>query len=254
MHDLGPGPHRHSSGAACRELNQRRGGGRMTAIHTMQPGTVPPSINRPASPPDRPGQEPANTSIPPRWPNWRRHPSRQRARAHRRYGPCGAPTSKIIAGERRWLAAKTSLSGDMTVVIKDASRAAEPYRCRELPPCRYVARREPMRPAPARGDKEKPPASWAGECWATAALLACTPAVLKALTTRAIRLGRQVLSNCPGQTGQRAHRHRKQKVPVAVLKAQLGPCGGWPMRSRYRAVRRLPHNSAGQALFAESWA
>ncbi len=89
------------------------------------------------------------------------------------------------------------------------------------------------------------------------ALLACTPAVLKALTTRTIQLGHaELLSGIPPDkqdsvlVGIVA-----QKVPVALLKAQLGRYARRLADSIFDTAQcgGCPHNSARQSgLFAES--
>lgn len=180
----------------------------------------------------------------------------------------GTDLYEIIAGERRWRAAKNVFGDDydMPVVIKDASdetaeamAVIENYHRAAMSPAEeaHAAQRQLLR---QRGDKEQTVRlmGWSPEVLGRRlALLACTPAVLNALTTRAIQLGHaELLSGIPLDkqdsvlTGIVA-----QKVPVAVLKAQLG-----------RYARRLadgifdtaqcggcPHNSARQSgLFAES--
>ena len=180
----------------------------------------------------------------------------------------GTDLYEIIAGERRWRAAKNVFGDgyDMPVVIKDANdetaeamSVIENYHRAAMSPAEeaHAAQRQLLR---QRGDKEEAARlmGWSPDVLERRlALLACTPAVLKALTTRTIQLGHaELLSGIPPDkqdsvlTGIVA-----QKVPVAVLKAQLG-----------RYARRLaeaifdtaqcggcPHNSARQSgLFAES--
>ncbi|ABM41784.1 ParB family protein [Acidovorax sp. JS42] len=180
----------------------------------------------------------------------------------------GTDLYEIIAGERRWRAAKNVFGDgyDMPVVIKDANdetaeamSVIENYHRAAMSPAEeaHAAQRQLLR---QRGDKEEAARlmGWSPDVLERRlALLACTPAVLKALTTRTIQLGHaELLSGIPPDkqdsvlTGIVA-----QKVPVAVLKAQLG-----------RYARRLadaifdtaqcggcPHNSARQSgLFVES--
>ena len=180
----------------------------------------------------------------------------------------GTDRYEIIAGERRWRAAKNVFGDgyDMPVVIKDASdetaeamSVIENYHREDMSPAEeaHAAQRQLLR---QRGDKEKTARlmGWSPEVLERRlALLACTPAVLKALTTRIIQLGHaELLSGIPPDKQDSVLAGiLAQKVPVAVLKAQLG-----------RYARRLadavfdtaqcggcPHNSARQSgLFAES--
>ena len=180
----------------------------------------------------------------------------------------GTDLYEIIAGERRWRAAKNVFGDgyDMPVVIKDASdetaeamSVIENYHRAAMSPAEeaHAAQRQLLR---QRGDKEEAARlmGWSPEVLERRlALLACTPAVLKALTTRAIQLGHaELLSGIPPDKQDSVLAGiLAQKVPVAVLKAQLG-----------RYARRLadavfdtaqcggcPHNSARQSgLFAES--
>ena len=175
---------------------------------------------------------------------------------------------EIIAGERRWRAAKNVFGDgyDMPVVIKDANdetaeamSVIENYHRAAMSPAEeaHAAQRQLLR---QRGDKEEAARlmGWSPEVLERRlALLACTPAVLKALTTRIIQLGHaELLSGIPPDKQDSVLAGiLAQKVPVAVLKAQLG-----------RYARRLadavfdtaqcggcPHNSARQSgLFAES--
>ncbi|EER62158.1 parB-like partition protein [Acidovorax delafieldii 2AN] len=180
----------------------------------------------------------------------------------------GTDLYEIIAGERRWRAAKNVFGDDydMPVVIKDASdetaeamSVIENYHRAAMSPAEeaHAAQRQLLR---QRGDKEEAARlmGWSPEVLERRlALLACTPAVLKALTTRTIQLGHaELLSGIPPDKQDSVLAGvLTQKVPVAVLKAQLG-----------RYARRLadaifdtaqcggcPHNSARQSgLFAES--
>ena len=180
----------------------------------------------------------------------------------------GTDLYEIIAGERRWRAAK-NVFGDgyeMPVVIKDANdetaeamSVIENYHRAAMSPAEeaHAAQRQLLR---QRGDKEDTARlmGWSPDVLERRlALLACTPAVLKALTTRTIQLGHaELLSGIPPDKQDSVLAGIvAQKVPVAVLKAQLG-----------RYARRLadaifdtaqcggcPHNSARQSgLFGES--
>lgn len=180
----------------------------------------------------------------------------------------GTDLYELIAGERRWRAAKNVFGDgyDMPVVIKDASdetaeamSVIENYHRAAMSPAEeaHAAQRQLLR---QRGDKEETARlmGWSPEVLERRlALLACTPAVLKAFTTRTIQLGHaELLSGIPPDKQDSVLAGIvAQKVPVAVLKAQLG-----------RYARRLadavfdtaqcggcPHNSARQSgLFAES--
>lgn len=180
----------------------------------------------------------------------------------------GTHLYEIIAGERRWCAAKNVFGDDydMPVVIKDASdetaeamSVIENYHRAAMSPAEEAraAQRQLLR---QRGEKEETARlmGWSPEVLERRlALLACTPAVLKALTTRSIQLGHaELLSGIPPDKQDSVLAGvLAQKVPVSVLKAQLG-----------RYARRLadaifdtaqcsgcPHNSARQSgLFAES--
>ncbi|MCU7369523.1 PRTRC system ParB family protein [Paucibacter sp. O1-1] len=180
----------------------------------------------------------------------------------------GTDLYEIIAGERRWRAARNVFGDDydMPVVIKDASdetaeamSVIENYHRAAMSPAEEAraAQRQLLR---QRGDKEETARlmGWSAEVLERRlALMACTPAVLKALTTRSIQLGHaELLSGIPPDKQDSVLSGiLAQKVPVAVLKAQLG-----------RFARRLAdaifdtaqcagcaHNSARQAgLFAES--
>jgi PRTRC genetic system ParB family protein len=175
---------------------------------------------------------------------------------------------EIIAGERRWRAAKNVFgdSYDMPVVVREASDAdseaialIENYHRAGMSVAEEArtAQRQLLR---NRGDKQETARNlgWSPDVLERRlALMACTPAVLKALTQRQIREGHaELLAGVPPEKQDTvlsaivAH-----KVPVVVLKSQLG-----------QYVRRLadaifdtapctgcPHNSARQAgLFSES--
>ena len=180
----------------------------------------------------------------------------------------GSDLFEIIAGERRWRAAKNVFGDayDMPVVIRDANDAdseaialIENYHRAGMSVAEEArtAQRQLLR---NRGDKLETARNlgWSLDVLESRlALMACTPAVLKALTQRQIMQGHaELLAGVPPEKQDTvlsaivAH-----KVPVTVLKAQLG-----------QYVRRLadaifdtaactgcPHNSARQAgLFSES--
>ena len=180
----------------------------------------------------------------------------------------GTDLYEIIAGERRWRAAKNVFGDDydMPVVIKDANdetaeamSVIENYHRAAMSPAEeaHAAQRQLLR---QRGDKEETARfmGWSPEVLERRlALLACTPAVLKALTTRTIQLGHaELLSGIPPDkqdsvlVGIVA-----QKVPVALLKAQLGRYARRLADSIFDTAQcgGCPHNSARQSgLFAES--
>lgn len=174
----------------------------------------------------------------------------------------------IVAGERRWRAAKKVFGDayDMPVVIKEVSdgdshaMAVIENHHRANPSVAEEAKAAQRQMFRNRGDKDDTARmlGWSPDTLERRlALLACTPAVLKALTLRQIQLGHaEPLAGVPSEkqdsvlTGLLAH-----KVTVAALKAQLGrfarrladaifdttPCGG------------CQHNSARQSgLFGES--
>ena len=180
----------------------------------------------------------------------------------------GTDLFELIAGERRCRAAKNVFGDtyDMPVVIREASDAdseaialIENYHRAGMSVAEEArtAQRQLLR---NRGDKAETARNlgWSRDVLeGRLALMACTPAVLKALAHRQIMLGHaELLAGVPPEKQDTvlsaivAH-----KVPVAVLKAQLG-----------QYVRRLAdaifdtapctgcsHNSARQAgLFSES--
>lgn len=180
----------------------------------------------------------------------------------------GGDRFEIVAGERRWRAARNVFGDayDMPVVVKDvndtgaeamalienhhraAMSAAEEAR---------VAQRQLLR---NHGDKVETAAGmgWTPEVLERRlALLACAPAVLKALTQRQIQLGHaELLCGVPPDMQDRvlagllAH-----KVPVAVLKSQLGQYARRLADAIFDTTQcaTCPHNSTRQAgLFAES--
>lgn len=175
---------------------------------------------------------------------------------------------EIVAGERRWRAAKTIFGDDyaMPVTIDALSDAqAEAFATIENHHRASMSHAEEAQAAKrtllrCKGDKEEAAATlgWKPELLERRlALLTCTPAVLDALTQRKVQLGHaELLAGIPSDkqdsvlAGVLAH-----KVPVGVLKEQLG-----------RFARRLadalfdtaqcaacPHNSARQSgLFDET--
>ncbi|WP_038205782.1 PRTRC system ParB family protein [Xenophilus azovorans] len=180
----------------------------------------------------------------------------------------GTELFEIIAGERRWRAAKNVFGDDydMPVVIKDASdetaeamSVIENYHRAAMSPAEEAraAQRQLMR---QRGDKEETARlmGWSPEVLERRlALMACTPAVLKALTTRSIQLGHaELLSGIPPEKqGSVLAGVLAQKVPVAVLKSQLGRYARRLSDAIFDTAQcsRCAHNSARQAgLFTES--
>jgi len=174
----------------------------------------------------------------------------------------------IVVGERRWRAAKNVLGDDydMPVVFKDLSpAAAEAMAVIENHHRAAMSVQEEARAAQRQlhrnhGDIAETAAGmgWTPEMLARRlALLACTPAVLKALTHRQIQLGHaELLCGVPPDMQDRvlagllAH-----KVPVAVLKSQLGQYARRLGEAIFDIAQcaTCPHNSSRQAgLFAES--
>lgn len=175
---------------------------------------------------------------------------------------------EIVAGERRWRAAKKVFGDvyDMPVVIREVSNAgAEALALIEnhhraamsAGEEAHVAQRQLLR---NRGDKVETAADmgWTPELLERRlALLACTPAVLGALTRRQVQLGHaELLCGVPPDMQERvlagllAH-----KVPVAVLKTQLGQYARRLRDAIFDIAQcaSCPHNSARQAgLFGES--
>lgn len=157
----------------------------------------------------------------------------------------GADLYEIIVGERRWRTAKNVFGDDydMPVVIKDANdetaeamSVIENYHRAAMSPAEqaHAAQLQLLR---QRGDKEETARlmGWSPEVLERRlALMACTTAVLKALSTRAIQLGHaELLSGIPAE---------KQDTVLAAIVAQKvpAPCsrrslaathGGWPTRS-----------------------
>lgn len=180
----------------------------------------------------------------------------------------GCDLHEIIAGERRWRAAKNVLGDDydIPVVFRQASdEAAEAMAVIENHHRADMSHAEEARAAQRqllrnRGDRDETARAmgWSPDLLdRRLALLACTTAVLKALTERRIQLGHaELLSGIPADKQDSVLAGiLAQKVTVAVLKSQLG-----------RYARRLAdaifdtascsgcaHNSARQAgLFTES--
>lgn len=180
----------------------------------------------------------------------------------------GSELFEIVAGERRWRAAKNVFGDtyDMPVVIKEVNDAgAEAMALIENHHRAAMSAAEEARVAQRQllrnhGDKVE---TAAGMGWTPdvlerrLALLACTPTVQSALTRRQIQLGHaELLSGVPPDMQDRvlagllAH-----KVPVAVLKTQLGQYARRLGDAIFDTAQcaACPHNSTRQAgLFAES--
>lgn len=174
----------------------------------------------------------------------------------------GTDRYEIVAGERRWRAAKNVFGDDydMPVVIEALSDAdAEAFATIEnhhrAPMSHaeeaHAAKRTLMR---HKGDKDEAAAAlgWKPELLERRlALLTCTPAVLKALTHRQILLGHaELLAGVPPEkqdsvlAGVIAH-----KVPVGVLKEQLGRFARRLADAIFDTVQcaACPHNSSRQS-------
>ena len=180
----------------------------------------------------------------------------------------GTDLYDIVAGERRWRAAKSVFGDhyDMPVVIEalndEEAEAIAVIENHHRAPMSHAeeaqaAKRMLMR---HKGDKEEAAASlgWKSELLERRlALLTCTPAVLSALTRRQIQLGHaELLAGIPPDkqdsvlTGVLAH-----KVPVGVLKEQLGRFARQLAATIFDTAQcsACPHNSTRQAgLFDES--
>lgn len=180
----------------------------------------------------------------------------------------GGDLFEIIAGERRWRAARNVFGDDydMPVVIREASDAdSEAIALIENYHRAGVSVAEEARAAQRhllrhRGDKTETARNlgWSVDVLERRlALMACTPAVLQALTQRRIMLGHaELLAGVPPEkqdtvlTAVLTH-----KVSVAVLKAQLGQYARRLADAIFdtAACSGCAHNSARQAgLFAES--
>ncbi len=180
----------------------------------------------------------------------------------------GTDLYEIVAGERRWRAAKDVFGDDydMPVVIEalndeeaEAIAVIENHHRAPMSHAEeaHAAKRQLLR---HKGDKEEAAASlgWKPELLERRlALLSCTPAVLEALTQRQIQLGHaELLAGVPPDkqdavlTGVLAH-----KVPVGVLKEQLGRFARQLAAAIFDTAQcsACLHNSARQAgLFDES--
>lgn len=180
----------------------------------------------------------------------------------------GSELYEIVAGERRWRAAKNVFGDayDMPVVIKEVSDArAEAMALIENHHRAAMSAAEEARVAQRQllrnhGDKVETAASmgWTPEVLERRlALLACTPAVLGALTKRQIQLGHaELLSGVPpGMQDRVLAGLLAHKVPVAVLKTQLGQYARRLADAIFDTAQcaACPHNSTRQAgLFADS--
>ncbi len=174
----------------------------------------------------------------------------------------------IVVGERRWRAARNVLGDDydMPVLIKDVTpAAAEAMAVIENHHRAAMSVAEEARAAQRQlqrnhGDRTETAAGmgWTQEMLSRRlALLACTPEVLSALTRHQIQLGHaELLSGVPTEMQDRvlagllAH-----KVPVAVLKAQLGQYARRLADAIFDTAQcaACQHNSSRQAgLFAET--
>ncbi|MBI5861311.1 MAG: PRTRC system ParB family protein [Rhodocyclales bacterium] len=180
----------------------------------------------------------------------------------------GSELYEIVAGERRWRAAKNVFGGDyaMPVVIEalndEEAEAIAVIENHHRAPMSHAeealaAKRRLLR---YKGDKDEAAASlgWKPELLERRlALLTCTTAVLSALTRRQIQLGHaELLAGVPPDkqdavlAGVLAH-----KIPVGVLKEQLGRFARQLAAAIFDAAQcaACPHNSARQAgLFDES--
>ncbi len=180
----------------------------------------------------------------------------------------GSNLFEIIAGERRWRAAKNAFGDDydMPVVIldvgdidADAIALIENYHRADVSVAEEAkgAQRQLYR---NNGDKNETARQlgWNPSLLERRlALLVCTPAVLKALTERRILTGHaELLAGVPAATqdkvldGVIAH-----KVPVSVLKKQLGQFARRLAEAIFDTgqCKDCVHNSARQTeLFAES--
>lgn len=180
----------------------------------------------------------------------------------------GTDLYEIVAGERRWRAAKNVFSDDydMPVVIEALNdEQAEAFATIENHHRAPMSHAEEAQAAKRmliryKGDKEGAAASlgWKPELLERRlALLTCTPAVLDALTHRRIQLGHaELLAGVPPDkqdkvlTGVLAH-----KVPVGALKEQLGRFARQLAAAIFDTAQcsACPHNSARQSgLFDES--
>ncbi len=179
----------------------------------------------------------------------------------------GTDLHEIVAGERRWRAAKNVFGDDydMPVVIEALSdEQAEAFATIENHHRAPMSHAEEAHAAKRmliryKGDKPETAASlgWKLELLERRlALLTCSPAVLKALTHRQIQLGHaELLAGVPPEkqdsvlAGVLAH-----KVPVGVLKEQLGRFARHLADAVFDTAQcqACPHNSARQSgLFDE---
>ncbi|MFT4192094.1 MAG: PRTRC system ParB family protein [Comamonas sp.] len=180
----------------------------------------------------------------------------------------GSDRYEIIAGERRWRAARNVFGDDypMPVVVKDVSDAsAEAMAVIENHHRAAMSPAEEARAALRQlhrnhGDREETARAmgWSLDVLdRRLALLTCTPTVLKALTERRIQIGHAELlaGIAPDKQDSVLNGLVAHKVTVAMLKAQLGQFARKLAEAIFdtTACADCPHNSARQAgLFAES--
>lgn len=180
----------------------------------------------------------------------------------------GSDLYEIVVGERRWRAAKNVFGDDydMPVVIEalndEEAEATAVIENHYRAPMSHAeeaqaAKRQLMR---HKGDKDEAAASlgWKPELLERRlALLTCSPAVLSALTRRQIQLGHaELLAGVPpAKQDSVLATVVERKVPVAVLKSQLGQFARRLAEAIFDTAQcsACPHNSTRQAgLFDES--
>lgn len=180
----------------------------------------------------------------------------------------GTGDFEIIAGERRWRAAKNVFGDDyeMPITIKAIDDAeAEAIALIENIQRANLSAAEEAKAAKRllyrnRNDKEETARQlgWSiGTIENRLALTACTESVLKALTERKILIGHaELLAGVPPSTQDTVLKGIiEHKVPVVVLKAQLGKFARKLSDAIFNTSQcsNCPHNSAMQAgLFGES--
>src|SRR5207302_7134069 len=183
--------------------------------------------------------------------------------------PAGeAGTYVIIAGERRYRAAKAVFGGDyeIPIVVKDFNDGdAEAVALIENVHRAQMSSAEEAKAAKRllyrnRNDREETARQlgWSSEKLdSRLALNACSDAVLKALTERKILVGHaELLAGVPPATQDHVLKGiLDHNVPVAVLKAQLGKFARKLAEAIFDTAQcsSCPHSSAMQAsLFGES--